>query len=719
MNSAENIMDGIAASRDSLDFDAVVAQYVELWEGGVSMPATEWLTENSVLWGHRVVVLDVALEEYCRRRHAGTPIDREAFCQGFRHYAADVAAMVEIEDAIEGEARRCDSNPVPIIGERFYNFEILEHLGGGGLAQVYLAKEPEESGHRFCVLKVSQHVTREASILGRLEHPRIAEFRAVQIATRTNQYVLSMPYRGRMTLLDVIRLKSKQPDADGEAILQYARKSAFLPIRDLERDRPWPRKNDYFSAVVMLLRQTAEALEHAHRNNVVHGDIKPANILISFSGHVLLIDFNLAFDGVAALYRLGGTPAYVAPEMVTLIDQYHAIDQVRPTAAADIYSWGVVAWELLTGELSAGSICNSRRPNLSQLNRVHQERQRKFKIPALLERGVDSNLAQLIMRCLAVAPDERPRASELVTQLYGWNTGRRRLWRWVWNRRQRIMPLGGIAAIIIIGVMGWLITQPPRTIQELVAGRDALLAGDLENASLHVSHLLKDSPPSIDVKILQAQIMATQGSYLAAAGTYEPLQHSVPRASRPQIYARHGYCRAMLNDYETAVKLLRQAISSGLDEDWVIHDLGVVLVRQRQFAEAFETLTQAINANPDNALSYLCRADSTAYDTGFVSSDKLQAARKDIDKSIELGGPHADHFLIQAILWDRDPDETSRQRQVKESLLQANELGLETTSPVFQRLAKKYSFALPPLSGPDSHPRYTPKQRFISPPIFH
>ena len=94
------------------------------------------------------------------------------------------------------------------------------------------------------------------------------------------------------------------------------------------------------------LEQAAEALEHLHTHDppVVHGDVKPANLILTSSGRVVLVDFGLSSTPTDDLRR-AGTAGYVAPEIAA---------GARPTAASDVYSLAATAVALLTGEPPSG-----------------------------------------------------------------------------------------------------------------------------------------------------------------------------------------------------------------------------------------------------------------------------------------------------------------------------------------------------------------------------
>jgi len=161
---------------------------------------------------------------------------------------------------------------------------------------------------------------------------------------------------------------------------------------------------------VRILREVASALAYAHAHDVVHRDIKPDNVLLS-GGAAMVTDFGVAralsaantnAEGITSIGVALGTPAYMAPEQVAadpLVDH-----------RADLYSWGMMAYELLAGQPAFAG----RSPQAMLAAHVTESpapiAQRRPDIPA--------ELAELVMRCLEKSPADRPQsADELVRAL--------------------------------------------------------------------------------------------------------------------------------------------------------------------------------------------------------------------------------------------------------------------------------------------------------------
>ena len=213
------------------------------------------------------------------------------------------------------------------LAEKFPQLEILELLGQGGMGAVYKARQRQLD--RLVALKIlppdvgqaeafAERFIREARSLAKLNHPRIVSvFDFGQ--TEDGLCYFIMEYVDGTDLRHVIQAGERGPD---EAL-------AIVP-------------------------QVCEALHYAHKKGIVHRDIKPENILLDKEGNIKIADFGLArlLDKPTTAYTLTqagqrmGTPHYMAPEQ---IEGAHEVDH-----RADIYSLGVVFYEMLTGELPIG-----------------------------------------------------------------------------------------------------------------------------------------------------------------------------------------------------------------------------------------------------------------------------------------------------------------------------------------------------------------------------
>lgn len=205
-----------------------------------------------------------------------------------------------------------------LVGRQLGRYQMLEWLGRGGMASVYKAMDP--SGSVYVAIKVlppalaeypqfSERFQREAQLVMRLEHPHIVPVTEVQ---EVGDFAIQvMPYYALGSLAD--QLRHRQP-----SLVEAAE----------------------------LIRQVGSALDYAHRQGVVHRDVKPSNILLDDNGDAMLSDFGLALIVDASISLTGsallGTPAYISPEQA----QSNRVD-----AHSDQYSLGIVLFQLVTGQL--------------------------------------------------------------------------------------------------------------------------------------------------------------------------------------------------------------------------------------------------------------------------------------------------------------------------------------------------------------------------------
>src|SRR6185437_12965809 len=273
-------------------------------------------------------------------------------------------------------------------------YAVERELGGGGMSRVFVARDLTLG--RDVVVKViapenaqglsAERFAREVKLAARLQQANIVPVLAA--GTSGNLPYYTMPF------------------VRGESLRARLASGSALGVPE----------------AVSILRDVARALAYAHAEHVVHRDIKPENILLS-GGAAVVTDFGIAKAIVASrtldassttgITMAGvslGTPAYMAPEQ--------ALGDPGTDQRADIYAWGVVAWELL-----AGAHPFAERKTMQALITAHVTE----KPPSLAARRpeVPAPLAALVMRCLEKNPENRPQsASELLAAVESINTSR-------------------------------------------------------------------------------------------------------------------------------------------------------------------------------------------------------------------------------------------------------------------------------------------------------
>lgn len=207
-----------------------------------------------------------------------------------------------------------------LIGKRINDrYKIIEYIGGGGMANVYLARDmilDRDVAVKILRLDLAnddeliRRFHREAQSATSLVHPNIVNI--YDVGEEDNIYYIVMEY------------------VDGETLKQYIQNHFPIPIEK----------------VIDIILQITSAISHAHQNNIIHRDIKPQNILIDKKGNVKITDFGIAValtsTTITQTNSVLGTVHYISPE------------QARggvATKKSDIYSLGIVLFELLTGRL--------------------------------------------------------------------------------------------------------------------------------------------------------------------------------------------------------------------------------------------------------------------------------------------------------------------------------------------------------------------------------
>ena len=265
-----------------------------------------------------LIVLDI---DY-RRRRGETPTERE-YVDRFPENAK------AISDALKESGKRAAAFEPPTIArlaELFPALQIIEFIGAGGMGAVYKARQegldrvvalkilPEEFGHD---VKFALRFTREARTLARLNHPNIVS--VYEFGNVEETYYFLMEYVDGSNLREIVEARQLTPEH-----------------------------------ALTIVPHLCDALQYAHDKGVVHRDIKPDNILMAVDGSVKIADFGLSRilgnesqkDLLTGTHQVMGTPRYMAPEQ---LEGSHDVDH-----RADIYSLGVVFYEMLTGELPIG-----------------------------------------------------------------------------------------------------------------------------------------------------------------------------------------------------------------------------------------------------------------------------------------------------------------------------------------------------------------------------
>jgi serine/threonine protein kinase/tetratricopeptide (TPR) repeat protein len=286
-----------------------------------------------------------------------------------------------VTDANQGGPADLRATLERTLGET-YAFE--RELGGGGMSRVFLAED--RALERRVVVKVLKHdmaegvsfdrFRREIQLAAKLQHPHI-------VPLLSSGEVASTPY-------------FTMPYIEGESLRAKLAREGELPVTE----------------AVRILRHVAAALSYAHKHGVVHRDIKPDNVMLA-DEFALVTDFGVAkavsassaaatSSGLTSLGLALGTPAYMAPEQ--------AVADPGVDHRADIYSWGVMAYEMLTGWPPFTGMSAQATLAAQAVEKPEPIQKKRPSLPPAL--------ADLVMRALQKRPADRPQtAGELLQGL--------------------------------------------------------------------------------------------------------------------------------------------------------------------------------------------------------------------------------------------------------------------------------------------------------------
>jgi serine/threonine protein kinase len=283
------------------------------------------------------------------------------------------------------------AGPSVVLPRAFGRYALFDFIGKGGMAEIYLARQKTELGPaRRCVVKqirpelandrvFSDMLVHEAKLAARLNHANVVQ--VFDLGREGDRLFIAMEYVEGFDLNDLLRRCSR----------------AKVPLP--------------FELGVHVLCEALKGLDYAHRRaddsgrtlGIVHRDVSPSNLLVSFEGEVKVCDFGIArandaiadLAGESAAHELGeaikGKAGYMSPEHA----RGEAID-----ARADVFAAGIMLWELAAGR---------RMYRAGEGRESLIEQARKAEVPALERRGLpaEDKLQQIVARALARDRDAR------------------------------------------------------------------------------------------------------------------------------------------------------------------------------------------------------------------------------------------------------------------------------------------------------------------------
>jgi serine/threonine-protein kinase len=515
----------------------------------------------------------------------------------------------EVERLLKAQARaegflRADVGPegsglneAAMVGRRIGPYRLVEYVASGGMGAVYRAERADREFEQQVAIKlvnrwmvtplVRQRFQRERQTLANLEHPGIT--RLLDGGTTED----GIPY----------------------LVMEYV---AGLPIDDYCAQRGLS-----IADRLGLFREVCEVVAHAHRNLVVHRDLKPGNILVTEDGRPLLLDF-----GIAKLLELApeaGAARTTLQQLRALTPQYASPEQIRGepvTTAADVYSLGVVLYQLLTGRrpyrLTGRSTYDDERTVCETEPRLPSDavtggaddaeddgRDRRLpEPPARLRHRLRGDLDAIVMTAMEKQPAERYEsvsalADDIARYLNGQPVRARHhfmSYRAAKFVRRNIFAVGA-AAIVAISVVGGGVAASIGLVREARAHRLAHEeATEAEAINRFLNEMLSSVDPGRDGRDVRvAEILDRAAQDVGSRFGDRPEVQAALRTTIGRCYRALGMLEPAAVHLESALEL-REALRGAEHRETVesLNELAILRIMQGDLSTAEELLEDAL-----------------------------------------------------------------------------------------------------------------------------
>lgn len=486
------------------------------------------------------------------------------------------------------------------LGRRLGRYRIVEEIGHGSMGIVFRAvAEPERDPVALKVLPPSLSVTstvvrrfaREAEAIAALRHENIVRILETGETDGVHWYAMQL--------------------VEGQALDQVLRERTFRPAE-----------------AARIAARCARALFYAHEHGIIHRDVKPANVILTYKDRPVLTDFGLARPEKAATLTesgaLVGTPLYMSPEQVR--GERRAIDR-----RTDVYSLGVTLYEMLAGRPPFEGESTQ-----EILRRIEEDDPKPLR---RLRKDVPKALERICRKAMEKDPDDRyPTAIEFALDLERFLAGEpvqarpsglaRRLLRRA-RRHPAVTTLGALFVVVTLAFAA---------------------------SSLHGRKRMRESQRAdFERHLRNGEVLMAKKDWDDALEHFDAALRIDPSAAAPLV--ERGKCRYLLENYEGALADFERALEldprNGRARLW----RGILLWRMGHADEGLSDLRETLDENPDDRECLLQAARLCLELAGSSANPELReaflnAGWRRIGRLLELNPRDDDALVMRGLFYE-------------------------------------------------------------------
>lgn len=604
-------------------------------------------------------LLDQAYDQFCLLEETGEPVQPEVFLGRYPTIQSTLRRLLDLHHGFIEEARQTvPTVRWPNAGDHYYGYQLERRLGEGASSRVFLATEPA-LGNRKVAVKITRRGESEAFTLGRIKHPNVIPIHSRTAIPEQQLSIICMEYLGSATLgslLDRI-LASPKPLKDASAILEAAR-DPYAEMEAVPELHARFKQKSYEKGIRELFADVCLALEYLHRQEILHLDLKPSNILLRPDGSPVLLDFHLASDRRGLAGSFGGTYPYMPPEQLRAMISASRTPDSAVDERSDLFAVGVLMWETLTGALPFGST----RKDISVDEAVAQllaRQQAGFQAPMRDGWSVSPELVDIVRRCLSYDPRDRPATAADLRRLLVPEIKKTR-------SRSRILVLSSvlIAAVSLWGAVAAFGPISDDDVATHYAQGVKLFETGQYGPALEEFRWVKRARPN-DVRGLRAFAIASVADATTDAGVIADALKACLDANQFRFvpdFALTGYLLQLRGDAPPEIK--RQygsAVDNGQATKAVFNNLSAIYLRSGDDVDpAIDFANKALELDPrcqpaliNRALARYKKAVLAALRAlpAKVREDLQKASIADLKEALVVGPPSGElHLLVAKVM---------------------------------------------------------------------